>query len=311
MRWSIALAFSLASLYFLPLDPIVAAPSKGGKSSTSKQGANKTATPTKPAASKLYGRIDQLFNSQGATIPKGVFKSETPMYDNTPPSDNKTPNQTLTGFVTNSFPTEWKGTWSGYVNVVKFADNPICWRGDALEMYGIRRINKPGRPGKVSCTFKSDDGIHLNLDPPTILMSMNMMRPSLTDIVSAATSDTKLDPSLTQLDGESNLRGELRMPLGSAVSYKNVNGNPVSMQVLKNELRELDANTMEQDVLVQMDEYNNLMSRLSNSYNETVLRFTADGDELDLEIAQVSYDASGAFLSKTIFSGKLSKAPGK
>lgn len=100
----------------------------------------------------------------------------------------------------------------------------------------------------------------------------------------------------------------MKIPLGSAVSYKNVNGNPVSMSVLKNELRELDNNTMEQDVLVQMDEYNKLMARVSNSFNESVLRFSADGDELDLEIAQVSYDASGAFLSKTIYSGTLTKS---
>ncbi len=295
----------------------------GSKTSSKTQGTtsntkrNKQGTPATPQSGakteKLYGRIDQLFNSAGASMPKGVFKMETPKYDFTPPTaptqqSNTSEPKPLTGYVTNSFPVNWKGTWSGNVTVVKFADNPICWRGDALEMYGIRRISKPGRQGRITCTFKSDDGVRMTLDPPTIIMNVNMQRPSFTDIISSIPSTQVIDPSLQGMDVDTTLRGDMKIPLGSAVSYKNVNGNPVSMSVLKNELRELDNNTMEQDVLVQMDEYNKLMARVSNSFNESVLRFSADGDELDLEIAQVSYDASGAFLSKTIYSGTLTKS---
>jgi hypothetical protein len=268
-------------------------------------------SPKQPA--KLYGRIDQLMNSSGANIPKGVFKMETPKYDLTPPTEtvqSTKPGEVkaLTGYVTNSFPVDWKGTWSGYVTVVKFADNPLCWRGDALEMYGIRRINKPGRQGRISCTFQTVDGLRMNLEPPTIIMSVNIQRPSFSSIIDSVPNTQVIDPSLENMDVDTNLRGDMKVPLGSAVSYRNVNGNPVSMRVLKNELRELDNNTMEQDVLVSMDEYNKLMARLSNSFNESVLRFTANGDQLDLTIAQVSYDASGAFLSKTLYTGTLTKS---
>lgn len=263
-------------------------------------------------APRLYGRIDQLMNSSGANIPKGVFKMETPKYDLTPPTEIAPSKagevKALTGYVTNSFPVDWKGTWSGYVTVVKFADNPLCWRGDALEMYGIRRINKPGRQGRISCTFQTVDGVRMNLEPPTIIMSVNIQRPSFSSIIDSVPNTQVIDPSLENMDVDTNLRGDMKVPLGSAVSYRNVNGNPVSMRVLKNELRELDNNTMEQDVLVSMDEYNKLMARLSNSFNESVLRFTANGDQLDLTIAQVSYDASGAFLSKTLYSGTLTKS---
>ena len=287
-------------------------PSAKATKATSTTGNTTTKSSASQKPAKLYGRIDQLFNSAGASIPKGVLlKMETPKYDFTPPTAppaNPNDQKPLTGYVTNSFPVDWKGTWSGNVSVVKFDENPLCWRGDALEMYGIRRINKPGRQGRISCTFKSDDGIRMSLDPPIIIMTVDMQRPSFSDIVNSIPNTQVIDPSLQGMDVDTTLRGDMKIPLGSAVSYKNVNGNPVSLSVLKNELRELDSNTMEQDVLVQMGEFNKLMARLSNSFNETVLRFTADGDQLTLEIAQVSYDASGAFLSKTMYSGTLTKS---
>ena len=268
-----------------------------------------------PTPRKQFGRIEQLLNGPGATMPG--LKMEIPKFDLTPPSgqDSTTPvipgkissDQPLTGYVTNSFPVDWKGSWSGQVSVIKFADNPNCWLGDALEMYSIRRINKPGRVGSIRCIFKSDDGLHLSLNPPTIVMQMNMARPTLGDILSGVAETQVMDPSLLNAEQGSYLRVSLKRPLGAAVASQNVNGNPISMNVMKNELRELDANTMEQDVLVQMNEFNKLMSKLSNSFNETVLRFSANGDQMDVEIAQVSYDTCGSFLSKTLFSGTLSK----
>lgn len=268
----------------------------------------------KAPAKKFGSRLDELVSKPGAALPRGL-KLGVPIYDRSKPSNTTAPtpqatqgfDKALSGYVTNTFPVNWKGSWSGNVSVTQFSGNPRCWFGDALETYSIYRINKVGRVGRITCNFKSTDGMRLTLDPPVIHMQMRMVRPSMAEILNTISNTTITDPSLSGPPPPSMISGDLRLPLGAAVATQNINGNPIAMNVLKNEIRDLDDNTLEQDVVVQIEEFNRLLSRLNQSYNETVLRFTGNGEQLDVEIAQVSYDTTGAFLSKTVYTGTLSR----
>ncbi len=270
-------------------------------------GAAHPATPTKPTM--LYGRIEELAASTGATLQLGKMVSMTPVRDTS--LDKKSPPKTLSGSAVQSFPMDYRGTWSGDLQVYSFNYDKTAWEFDRAEILKEYQILRPGTKGRTTATFYQT-GTKIALEPCSVIFQGSMSGQEMMSQMQGS--------PLNALFGAGNgasIMANMQMPamyalhLGDLSSGRGVTGNELNSQLMKNTLRQLAADVVEQNVVTRDSDRNPTTGKTKLGYSESVLRFTRQSaNRLYVQAATVSYRSDGRFQTKTILYGYLDRSSG-
>ncbi|MBX9720053.1 MAG: hypothetical protein K2X81_01555, partial [Candidatus Obscuribacterales bacterium] len=292
-----------------------------------------------PPPLKLFGRIEELATGKGARIPLKMV-AMTPIRDaslDAPPpklasnakafnlsgqiattQKTQTPTQTLTSMVSKSpppsFPTDYRGTFSGDLTIQQVNFDPTYFEFDKAEATKQAKIITVGRQGRCSATFYQGNSGKIELKPTNVTFSV---------MLNAAEEIKDMgDSPLTALlgganGGASSLLGNMQipvpivLPLGNLPSGgRGVTGNEMGSELMKNNLKELAKGVLEQQVVTK-DTDKNKNGQVRTTYTESVLRFTkVNEDRLYLQAASVSYNDEGQYQNKVLMSGMLDRGAG-
>jgi hypothetical protein len=99
--------------------------------------------------------------------------------------------------------------------------------------------------------------------------------------------------------------------LGDQATAMGVGGNSISKRLVKNDVRQLKPNVLEQNMVVQETEQVRGTGEVRRSYTESVMRFTRmNSNQLYTQAALVNYAANGHFLSKVLLYGTVNRGQG-
>lgn len=259
---------------------------------------------------KLYGRIDQIAGEANVEMP--VLKMEKAQLDTVrrvAPLRAGASETKFSGQVATSFPMDFSGTWGGTIKVWRYSVSPLSYEIDAAESNKLREILTPGRPGDVNFVFKHEYG-KIDLEPAQV----RMMIPA-----SQSYSYQKMMQSGGQMEGMggmvSQMMANMQVPVilhfgtvsTSGSMEVGVSGNQIDQRVVKNDIRQLAANVVEEQIVTKN---NSVQSggRSESGYTESVLRFTRQSSsQLYVLAASVDYDGSGKFLRKLIMYGYVQR----
>jgi hypothetical protein len=266
----------------------------------------------------LYGRIEQLTGSTGASFPI-VFKAMTPQMDTTP-------GKKLTGKVgveptvfsgnlAKSFPTDFRGNWGGALKVWTVVQDPICYKIDPVEATKLAKIFKAGAEGQVNFQFANDVRGGIYLAPAQVMFQ-------------ESGADAGMGAQMSQLMGGQSLASmgpmgammqqmAANMPVPVIFSFgdiqssqmaKGLSGNEFVQRTLRNTTRQLAANVLEQDVVAESNEIMKATGQPRKRYSESVLRFTKlNEQQMYCQAAAVTYGPDRKFQDKIIMYGTVTK----
>ncbi|MBY0357397.1 MAG: hypothetical protein K2W82_05285 [Candidatus Obscuribacterales bacterium] len=268
---------------------------------------------TRPAATKpkmLYGRIEELTNEQGATLPLKM-KAMQPQRDVR--LDGKATNNALSGQANanarSSYPIDFRGTWSGELTIFSANFSPVRWEFDRAETEKEVRLMKPGTKGQCTVNFYQGNNNSIQLEPCEVIFY-------------ATTNSGEMNNQMKQLFGNSSLgsfvgRSAMNIPymyalhLGNLTAGVGVTGNQLNSRILKNQLNQLATGVLEQVVVAHASDRNPTTGKTRLSYSESVLRFTRiDANRLYLQAASVNYRNDGRYEDKVILYGTLNRFSG-
>lgn len=266
--------------------------------------ATTSSVPAKPVM--LYGRIEELSAGTGATLPLKLT-AMTPMRDTS--LDKKTP-KALSGAITQTFPMDFRGTWSGDLQVYSFNYDRTAWEFDREETMKEYQILKPGTKGRTTATFYQV-GSKIALEPCQVIFQGTMSGQEVM-------SQMQNSPLAAMFGGGgANMMGAMQMPvmyalhLGDLTSGRGVTGNELNSQLVKNTLRQLAPNVVEQNVVTRDSDRNPKTGKVKQGYSENVVRFTRQSaNQLYVQAATVSYRSDGKFQTKIILYGTLDRSSG-
>lgn len=293
----------------LPHVKVTPAPSTE-RASTERAVETSSATARKP--SMLYGRIEQLSASAGASFPS--LKAQIPKMD--PRGMTLTAKATtaapvpLSGSVVRSFPANYQGTWGGRLVLQQVQVDPNYYRIDPEEARRTVQAMKPGNIGQVNFNFDRSRGA-IALEPARCMF----MVPA---------SDTQVPDEVNRMMGGGNaaLGGMMsQMMSGMTVpivlefgdiqtsgEQTSVSGNALRQRVLKNETRQLAPNVMEQQIITEETTWNKRTHVPLTGFGESVIRFTRQSPTvLYVQAATVSYGGDKKFLRKMVLYGSIGK----
>jgi hypothetical protein len=96
--------------------------------------------------------------------------------------------------------------------------------------------------------------------------------------------------------------------LGDLNSGWGVTGNELNCQLKKNEMKQSNENSVEQQIVTLDTDRNPRTKKSRSGYTENVLSFTrVEKNKLYLQAASVSYDNDGKFQNKVILTGTLNR----
>lgn len=266
-----------------------------------------SAAPATPVT--LYGRIDELVEQAGATLPNHL-QELTPILDRTP-TQASAESKPLSGHIIRSFPMEWEGNWNGDVTVVKREHLASSWLLDPVAAYRECQGFKVGSKGTLSCIFSRDGG-NLALSPPIFRTHLKIV-PDLEQAVLAQYAGEIQSPGGDDLlllpnDGKSPPKDfRLKYSLGQR-SGPDIGDNFGYALVLSNQLRELAPGVIEQDIVVATSSVNlQTGGPASAGKEESVVRLSRQGDKLQVSAATVTYHSDGQCSRKIILDGVLER----
>ena len=275
-------------------------------------GAGAIAHPAAPAKpTMLYGRIEELAASTGATLQLGKMVAMTPMRDTS--LDKKNPPKTLSGSAVQTFPMDFRGTWSGDLQVYSFNYDKTAWEFDRDETLKEYQILRPGTKGRTTATFYQT-GTKIALQPCQVIFQGVMSGQDMMKQMQGSQG-----AGLNALFGGNgaNIMANMQMPtmyalhLGDLTSGRGVTGNELNSQLMKNTLRQLAPDVVEQNVVTRDSDRNPTTGKIKLGYSESVLRFTRQSaNRLYVQAATVNYRSDGRFQTKIILYGYLDRSSG-
>lgn len=268
----------------------------------------------------LQGRIEEVAGEAQPKLPE--LKSMTPKLDTRDQSVTKTAatgtahstaanhaNPRSLNRLTAGFPVTWRGSWSGQISILssKFfpASSPMLERDLDME----KKLIVPGLKGTVTITFKQDAPQMSTLVPMSIAFPYPASAPSASKITltgrsAAAYSNSTDSDQLISMEPERKFTIEMNS-FSSGIS---AGGNVVSNRILKNEIRQLAANVLEQDLVNFSTETEREARTTLGTYSEDVLRFTQVNERTMLvQAVSLSYDDRGRCDSTIFMSGYVYK----
>jgi hypothetical protein len=255
---------------------------------------------------KLFGRIEELVNGKGASLP-GQLKKMTPIIDEsigiTGGDESK-----FSGQPVKSFPLEWEGLWKGNVQVIKQENLEICWLSQPAATYRSCQFFKPGSLLSLICRFHRDGG-KLELSPPvaraTLKHSEDLVETILSDELAGSGGQLRL--------GAINFGKTIPVSRIESFSFgkrygPSIGGNFIDSDVLSNQLRELAPGVIEQDIITQGTTHSMYgVAEPATSMGESVVRLTRNGGKLNISLAYVNYQHDGLCINKCVLEGTLER----
>jgi len=274
----------------------------------------KVSMPSKGTPFKLYGRIDQLAGSAGASFPS--LKAMVPKMDT---RDVKlqahAANTVFSGSVVKSFPTDFEGNWGGNLQLQVVQIDPSYYVVDPDEAKRTAQALRVGSTGAVNFAFQNSAGGKVSLEPARVMFMV-------------ASGDTEVGAQMDKMLGGANSPmggmlkqmvtsmpvpvmlelGEIDTTANSALGETGVSGNQVRATVLKNEIRQLAPGVLEQQIVTQETTWNKKTGQPRTGYGETVLRFTSrNPQQTYVQAASINYGANKHFMMKTVLGGWVTK----
>lgn len=270
------------------------------------------------SSAKLFGRIEQITSGKGANFPI-VFKAATPSLDTSlTASALKGQAQDITmysGTVAKSFPEDYRGTWGGSLKVWTLEQAPICFQIDPEEASKVQRIFTNKAEGSVNFMFANDTKGGIYLAPAQIMFQ-----------VSGKAVD--LDKQMTQMMGGQSLAsmgpmGQMMAQMANSMPVpiifafgdlqtssmaKGLSGNEFVQRTLRNTVRQLSREVIEQQIIAQMNEVMKATGRPRVRYEESVIRFTkVNPQQMYVQAAQVVYGPDRKFQQKIVMYGYVTR----
>jgi hypothetical protein len=278
------------------------------------------ATPKKPATPvTLFGRIEELTGNNSATLPiKLNLKTQKPQLDPRGQAlTAATSKQNLSGGLVSSFPTDWAGTYTGQLKIHAAIFDKIRWDFDAAEASKEQQLMRPGTMGDVSFYFTQDRARKVSLQPTQVIFTGTLGQ--------SQTGQQMANMFSGQNQGNNPLGGmfnagtmtammqsmpyQWAMHLGNLTQGRGLTGNQLNSQLMKNDIRQLAPNVLEQCVVTWDNDYNPTTRKMRSNYSESVLRFTKlNSSQLYVQAATVNYRQDGKFENKYLLYGTVNRA---
>lgn len=255
----------------------------------------------------LYGRIDQIASEASVQMPSLQMQKASLDISRREPLKASTSESRFSGSVATSFPMDFSGTWGGTIRVWRYSVSPLSYEEDANESNKLREILAPGTAGDVNFTFQHAMG-KIDLEPAQVRIMIpasqsfsyqKMMQGGaggMGGMVSQMMANMKV-PVILHF-GTVSTSGSMEV---------GVSGNQIDQRVVKNEIRQLAANVVEEQIVTRNASVQS-SGRSESGYTESVLRFTRQSpSQMYVLAASVDYDASGKFLRKLIMYGNVNR----
>lgn len=270
--------------------------------------------PAHPSAQpmRLYGRIEELCAGTGAKIPLKMVAMQ-PVRDtsyDTKLKGNATTLNAKASQLVQSFPIDYRGTWSGdlTINSVNFDPSYFAWSPEVANKEA--RMMRPGMKGSCSITFYQGANNKIAAEPTQVnFQAMDTLAGSGQMGQLGAMANNPMFANMQNMQ----VPVMLALKLGAPVqSYEHgVTGDKLSKELMKNTLKELGRGYLEQDVVTK-DTERGADGRARVGYSESVLRFTRLSEsQLYLQAAYVYYNTQAKFQAKYILYGTLNRTYGQ
>jgi hypothetical protein len=223
----------------------------------------------------LQGRVEEIFNNPNVTLPVALRATQLSL-----PIPSSQPHYLQAGL--KSFPVILKGEWKGNLRVTKYTCSPIYERAQPADAQREQGIMTVGKPAESSFRFYTPSAGLVTMAPPEVKIAL----------VGAPQGDSDYAYIAIQ-DFNSN-------------RYLSASGtNRARMGLVKNEVKMLSTNVVEQDMVIEKVLIDRL-GRQTKTYAEQVYRFTKSRPfELSVQVAEVDYGGDGRWWSKLLLEGDV------
>ena len=259
----------------------------------------------------LTGRIEELCKGNSAVLPLKWKKME-PIRDTSldaKPIAGKTSTTTLAaGTQQQAYPMDFRGTWSGTLTIFTRAFAPLKWQFDAEEATKEYKYLTPGKQGQTSITFYPR-GNSSYMEPCQVMFQATQSMSELNSNMNKrfGTGGGQQNPMFASM---ANMQVPVMyaLHLGDLTAGTGVTGNQLQSRLMKNDIKQLRSDIIEQQVVTQDSDRNPQTGKTRLGYSESVLRFTRiDSNHLYLQAAAVNYQNDGKFLDKVVLYGTLAR----
>lgn len=296
--------------------PVTATTSpKTSAEAAQKPKSNSTASSSKPL--QLFGRIEQLSGSAGAAFP--TLKALTPQMDprGVQKLQARASDARYSGNIVKSFPTDYQGTWGGDLQLQIVQIDPVYYQIDPMEARRTQQALRVGSTGAVNFQFQNLAGGRVALEPARVMFmvpsSETEVGAQMDQMFGQGGANNPMAAMMKQMVGNISVPvmlefGDVNTSAHSAMGEVGVSGNQVRSTVLRNVIRQLAQNVLEQQIVTQSTTWNKQTGQPRTSYGETVVRFTSrDPQTMYVQAATVSYGANKHFLDKVVLGGWVQK----
>jgi hypothetical protein len=300
--------------------PVMVAPvfKPGSKAAIDQENMKAEAKVRQNQPMKLFGRIEQLTGSTGASFPV-VFKAMTPQMDNTP--GKKLTGKVgaeptvFSGNIAKSFPTDFRGNWGGTLKVWTVVQDPICYKIDPVEASKLAKIFKSGAEGQVNFQFAKDTSGGIYVAPAQVMFQESGADAGVAQQMSqmmGGQSFASMGPMGAMMQ---QMAATMPVPvifsfgdIQSSSMAKGLSGNEFVQRTMRNTTRQLAPNVFEQDVVAESNEIMKATGQPRKRYSESVLRFTKlNEQQMYVQAAAVTYGPNKGFQDKIIMYGTVTK----
>lgn len=276
---------------------------------TAKSGAKKES-----GSFKLFGRIEQISASGDVKMP--VLKAMTATMD---PRGQKLKGEAdenhYSGTIANNFPEEFTGQWGGSMQVWSYHYSPYYLKVDQAEAVQSVKILKKGRNGVVNFNFYRDSKGKTALQPAEVLVSIPMKDSyTFSQMMKGSGVQGQVSPFGKEFQ---NVMGNMEAPMikinfgnfqTDGVMTTGVSGNQARQTVVKNAIRQLAPNVVEQQIITKVVSRVKGKNKTNTGYAESVLRFKKlNSQKLYVLAATVNYTSGGKYLDKLIMYGTVDR----
>ncbi len=271
---------------------------------------------SKPKSTMLYGRIEQLTSTAGAQFPIRL-KAQTARMDLRGNALQGAAGETLySGTIVRSFPTSFEGVWGGKLQVYQMQLDPLYYQLDPAEARQTADLLRTGEEGSVNLQFDQRGSV-ISLEPAQIFFQVPMSESRYHGLMDSMSSGGAVNiPGVGALPagmGQMMKSMMASMPYTFSVSLGNasgtgVSGNAVQASVLRDDIHQLSANVVEQQIVTTESSTDPKTGRTRKGYAESVVRATRyDASRMYVQAASVDYSEDKRFVRKFVFVGWVVK----
>ncbi len=257
----------------------------------------------------LFGRIDQIASEAEVKMPD--LKAMKAQLDTSQSSRRLTASAStarFSGRVTNSFPMDFSGLWGGTMRVWRYSASRLSDEVDPEESRKMAEILTPGTSGNVNFEFNHDYHGGIDLQPANVRIMIPMQQSYTYQKMMQGGQMGGLGSMMSGMMG--NMKIPVMLHFGQistgGTAEVGISGNQIDQRLVKNEIRQLQADVLEEQIVTKDSSVVQGTGRMKEGYTETVVRFTRRSpQDLYVLAASVDYDSSGKFLRKLIMYGDV------